>query len=479
MDRLRDSVRRLGALFLLTTASPAGAALCFVDGAAVGANDGSSWATAYQNLQSALGSPACTEVWVASFVYKGAFSIAPGQAVYGGFAGNESQRSQRDPSANLTVLSGDIDDNDCDGSGCANGVATDVAQIKGFNAGPIVSLDGTGATPVGASTVLDGFTISAGDANSAGGLWCNAEGTGKVCSPTLANLVIIGNRAAAVGGALLCFAEAGGVCSPTLNDVAFVSNQAGGQGGAMYNYAENGSTSSPQLTDVEFDGNSAAQWGGAMYNDGLNGASSPVLVNVTFTGNDAVYGGAMYNEGTGGASNPTLTNVTFSGNTASRGGALLNDATSGGIASPVLTNVTISGNHASAYGGALFSYDVGGTSNPLLTNAILWGNSATLGSPVTSGNATITYSIVEGGCPAVNICSHLIAGSPRLGPLQNNGGATRTLLPGLGSAAVDTGNDGSCPATDQRGFARPQGPHCDLGAVESDRIFGDGLEAGP
>ena len=472
-------MRRFGALFFVTAASPALAALCYVNGSASGANDGSSWTSAYTNLQSALGSPACTEVWAAAFVYKGAFTLAPGQALYGGFAGTESQRAQRDPAAHLTVLSGDVDGNDCDGTGCANGVATDVAQIKGFNAGPVVSLDGTGATPVTASTVLDGFTISAGDANSAGGLWCNAEGAGKVCSPLLANLVFIGNRATTSGGALLCFAETGGACSPTLNHVAFVRNKAGNTGGAMYNYAENGSTSSPQLTDVEFDGNSATQWGGAMYNDGLNGASSPVLVNVTFTGNDAVYGGAMYNEGTGGASNPTLTNVTFSGNTAARGGALLNDAQSGGIASPVLTNVTISGNHASAYGGALFSYDVGGTSNPLLTNAILWGNSATLGSPVTSGNATITYSSVEGGCPAGNTCSHLIAGNPRLGPLQNNGGATRTMHPGFGSAAVDAGDSASCPETDQRGIARPQGAQCDAGAVESDRIFGDGLDVGP
>lgn len=60
-----------------------------------------------------------------------------------------------------------------------------------------------------------------------------------------------------------------------------------------------------------------------------------------------------------------------------------------------------------------------------------------------------------------------------LGPLQNNGGPapTRALL--LGSPAIDTGNAGGCRdnlgaiiTTDQRGFRRPIGARCDIGAVE-------------
>jgi predicted outer membrane repeat protein len=459
------------------------ASVCFVDGNAAGANDGSSWASAYLDLQSALVSAACGEIWVAAFVYKPAnsnasFNIAPGTAVYGGFSGTETLRDQRNPAAHLTVLSGDIDNNDCAGL-CVGGVTADATQIVGVNAHRVVVMDGTG-TPITSSTVLDGFTITAGDADpSGGGLFCDGEGAGKACSPTLANLVFSGNRASAVGGAIFCYADSGGVCSPVLSNAVFRGNHAEGQGGAIYCDGENGSTCNPTLTDVTFESNSAGQWGGAMYDDGLNGASSPVLNRVAFVANDAVYGGAMYNEGTGGASNPTLTNVTFSGNTASRGGAMLNDAQSGGSASPIVTNATFAGNHASAYGGAINSYDVGGTSNPLLTNVILWGNTATLGSPVTIGNATIAYAMVEGGCPAGNSCSHLVAGDPRLGPLRDNGGATRTLDLGSGSAAIDAGSDAACPAQDQRGVTRPQGLHCDIGAVETDRVFADNFDGTP
>jgi len=39
-----------------------------------------------------------------------------------------------------------------------------------------------------------------------------------------------------------------------------------------------------------------------------------------------------------------------------------------------------------------------------------------------------------------------------------------------GSVALDTGSAANCPATDQRGFPRPLGPHRDVGAVEGDGI---------
>ena len=69
--------------------------------------------------------------------------------------------------------------------------------------------------------------------------------------------------------------------------------------------------------------------------------------------------------------------------------------------------------------------------------------------------------------------TEIVNPAPLLGPLQLNGGATPThaLLPG--SPAIDAGDPGGCvdaalqPVTrDQRGFMRPIGVHCDIGAFE-------------
>ena len=76
---------------------------------------------------------------------------------------------------------------------------------------------------------------------------------------------------------------------------------------------------------------------------------------------------------------------------------------------------------------------------------------------------------------------NVIGGIPMLGPLANNGGQTQTMLPQAGSPAIDAGNDANCPATDQRGVSRPQGVHCDIGAVElvTDRKFADNFDGTP
>ncbi len=53
-----------------------------------------------------------------------------------------------------------------------------------------------------------------------------------------------------------------------------------------------------------------------------------------------------------------------------------------------------------------------------------------------------------------------------LAPLGNYGGPTQTYIPLPGSPAIDQGDDMNCPLIDQRGFHRPIGLHCDIGAVE-------------
>src|SRR5690606_29583266 len=80
--------------------------------------------------------------------------------------------------------------------------------------------------------------------------------------------------------------------------------------------------------------------------------------------------------------------------------------------------------------------------------------------------ANVTYSIVHGGYPGEGN----INADPLIDSLQNDGGFTQTMALLPGSPAIDAGDNTACPATDQRGVTRPQGPQCDIGAYEYDGI---------
>jgi hypothetical protein len=71
----------------------------------------------------------------------------------------------------------------------------------------------------------------------------------------------------------------------------------------------------------------------------------------------------------------------------------------------------------------------------------------------------------DASCNFTN-ASSLNSISPRLGPLADNGGPTLTMALLAGSPALDAGDDLACPPADQRGIPRPQGSHCDIGALE-------------
>ena len=340
-------------------------------------SDGLSWAKAFTKLQDALSAASSgDQIWVAKGVYTPGtneidfFDLVPGVALYGGFDTGDVVLTDRDWETNLTVLSGDIGGDDfTDG----NGVVSDTGNINGDNAYHVVA-----AAFVTGSTELDGFTITAGQADGI-------------------------NFPSTNGGGFFCYGLGGGMCSPSLRNVNFSGNLAS-VGGAMYNDARDFGYSSPILINVTFSGNSADNHGGAMYNYGYNdGISSPILINVTFSGNSADYGGAMYNYGNNGVSNPSLRNVNFSGNSADfDGGAMYNDGSASGTSSPSLSNVTFSGNSAGHDGGAMFNYGVDGTSEPEVRNSILWNNKDNSGTGTitanifnVSNNIKLTQSLVE------------------------------------------------------------------------------------
>ena len=408
---------------------------------ATGTGNCSSWANAC-TLQTALTNAASgDEIWVMKGTHKpstdpanrsATFQLKDGVAVYGGFAGTENARTQRDPAVNVTILSGDIDNNDSQ-----TPIITDLATVAGntTNSYHVVTV-ATGATVA----ILDGFTITAGYANGSspnnrgGGMYYNDS------SPTLTNLTFSGNSAGAGGG---MYTE---LSAPTLTSVTFNGNS------AIYGGGLASLSSEPTLMNVTFSGNSTTTLGGGL----ASLSSSPTLTNVTFSYNSATNsGGGMYNED----SSPTLINGTFSGNSARDGGGMYYKTSAS-----TLTNVTFSGNSATNSGGGIYHE----ASNSNIRNTILWGNTAPTGAQIHSvtNSPIMSYSVVQGGYAGG---TSIITADPLLGAFGNNGGFTKTIPLLAGSSAIDTGNDAVCPATDQRGVSRPQGAHCDIGAFELDQ----------
>lgn len=305
-------------------------------------HDGSDWCHAYLEVHQALAvAGPDTVIRVADGTYRpdsvglgdpraATFQLVSGVTLAGGYAGcGATDPDARNIGLYKTTLSGDI------------GVADDSAD----NCYHVVTGSGTDAT-----AVLDGFTISGGNANGASphdsgaGMW-NATG------------------------------------SPMLANCTFRDNQAGYIGGGMYN-----DTSSPTVTRCVFTQN-AAGYGAGIFN---RYASSPTIENCVFTSNAAATdagGVASYAD-----CNATLINCMFRDNTAGRyGGALYHQANSSS-----LTNCTLTGNTAGSFGGGMYNSGC----SPALTNCIAWGNAAP-GANELYPSATVTYSCVRNGWSGV------------------------------------------------------------------------------
>jgi CSLREA domain-containing protein len=175
------------------------------------------------------------------------------------------------------------------------------------------------------------------------------------------------------------------------------------------------------LNSVTISGNSASI-GGGIYN--FNSDSQLTIHNSTISGNTASTGGGIENQGT-----LTLTGCTIAGNTASNGegAGIKNNATA------AITNCTISGNtvtNMGLSGGGLLGNPAGATTT--LKNSIVAKNSA----PFTPDLAYVTsqgYNFIgDNSGPGFTATTGDQVGTgaapkdPKLGPLQDNGGPTKT-----------------------------------------------------
>jgi hypothetical protein len=264
-------------------------------------------------------------------------------------------------------------------------------------------------------------------------------------------------------------------------------------GGGLYSRGDltmTDSTISGNSIDVAADGEGAP--GGGVYVRGIVDISGSTIDGNVADGKGGGLFKAIYSVyGEPGGTNPqttlTIRNSTIANNTAASGGAIASSR-------PVyLANSTIANNFADAgAGGVLFQLvgilDSAGILDVQSTiiGANTAGENATLALDLAADDTlTVTGSndlVVDAG--AIALPEDTISADPMLGPLQDNGGPTRTLALLDGSPAIDAGSNPFDLAFDQRGdgFPRVAGAAADIGAIESpgedlDTIFADGFDA--
>lgn len=237
-----------------------------------------------------------------------------------------------------------------------------------------------------------------------------------------------------------------------------IANGSGGGGGIESGcvsgcriYIHNTTISSNIITGLP-------SFGGGIYN-----SSVAELINATVSGNNGRQGVGIANFGS--TSVMTVTNSTISGN----GIQNLPNSNYVGVlnfGSITLNNSTVSnnGNASVTVSGGIHNSN-SQTGSFVLRNTIvannIGGNCSTASVPFVDEGGNIQFG-PNTGC--VSSSGEIFSGDPKLQALASNGGPTSTMAIIAGSAAINNGITGLCPAKDQRTYNRPDA--CDSGAFE-------------
>ncbi|MEH2244442.1 beta strand repeat-containing protein [Nostoc sp.] len=302
-------------------------------------------------------------------------------------------------------------------------------------------------------------------ASSGGGI--NNKGTLK-----LTNTNVSGNTATSNGGGI----ANQGILSLTKSSV--FDNTATSSGGGIY------SEGILNLTKSSVYNNTTTSIGGGIYSEGDFKLTNSIVSNNTANNGAGIYNGGdeiPFNVGTA-----TLTNSTVSGNKALEdGGGIYNFSNLSIINSTITNNIGDSNRDGVGNGGGVFSGEFDTYKYPLsvVGNTIIAGNFDKSSSgninPDVSGSSfkDSGNNLIGNQTGSTNFTTSTLVGTnanpidPKLGPLENNGGATLTHSLLAGSPAINAGNNSLVAAnftTDQRGvgFNRIFSNTVDIGAYE-------------
>ncbi len=476
--------------------------------------DGSTWAKAFKNLQDAI-DPAGDgdEIWVAAGVYypiktrEGdynpsdsrlkTFYINEDLRIFGGFAGNETTREQRNPGLfSLTVLSGNLG-----------------AVGNGDNAYHVVWVEDADAD-------LDGLKVTEGNANHAsdnkfkrgGGIYLRCsqldilscqiaqnraveggaafifasinDGAGDQVLPCDARMAayatqFTGNLSTGVGGAIS--GRTSGWNDDTdiyLEGCLFSSNQAL-EGSAVYYRANFGHVYANHF-NCTFENNTATSEGGAIY--GFVGNTTAELHlnadNTIFRNNKAANGGAvMLHAGIHDVLEGNFTNCIFSNNEATAAGAAIYFKETDDLFEDLDLNLrcrfsTFANNKgpANAKGNAIWVNSPRNLVQTDITNCIFWGNTQAPGINAGDSPTNISYTLTQGNtcedigsagltCAPANM---IFNKDPQFVDAANNNFSLQPCSPAVNAGVGMAGING-----DFFGAARSQHGAPDMGAVET------------
>lgn len=372
-----------------------GAPIIFLSIAGDDGAEGTRWPAAKRTFQAAVSQASYgAQVWISEGTYtpndaqtnvfdrNQAFFLRNGVSVLGGFAGAESNLSQRDAAAHPVILSADLDHNDADMDGDGR---SDPSTISA-NAYHVFFHPAT--QPVDASALLDGVTIRGGNANGpyygphprGGGMYNYSS------SPSLVHCVIADNRASYGGG--------------VFNDI-----------------------SSPEIRACTLAANTASS-GGGIYNTRL---SSPAIVNCTLTANSVSDGGsAIHNY----SSWSGITNCTIAYNFAKDDrGSILNSQ-----CSPAILNCILWGSSGTN------QIRNESSSTPIVSSCVIQGGYPGGGNILTDDPRLMPLGDYGGPTPTMPICSgsaSINAGLSGSGsPTNDQRGLPRDAQPDIGACEL-------------------------------------------